>query len=44
MVTQHDQTLFDTVNIWNGSENGQNGGGIENEGANFRWFLMSLKP
>ena len=42
---QHDQTLFDTTSIWNGTENGQSpNGGIEDEGANFRWFLASLKP
>jgi len=33
---QHEPAFFDTVNIWNGSENGQNGGGIEDEGNNFR--------
>jgi len=42
---QRDQALFDTSSIWNGTENGQSpNGGIEDEGANFRWFLMSLKP
>jgi len=41
---QHDPSFFDTVNIWNGSENGQNGGGIEGEGDNFRWLMMSFKP
>ena len=41
---QHEPVFFDTVNIWNGSENGQNGGGIEDEGDNFRWLMMSFKP
>src|SRR6266446_5290097 len=41
---QHDPSFFDTVNVWNGSENGQNGGGIEGEGNDFRWLMMSFKP
>jgi hypothetical protein len=41
---EHDPAFFDTVNIWNGSENGQNGGGIEDEGDNFRWLMMSFRP
>jgi prepilin-type N-terminal cleavage/methylation domain-containing protein len=41
---QHDPSFFDTVNVWNGSENGQNGGGIEDEGDNFRWLMMSFRP
>jgi len=41
---QHDPSFFDTVNVWNGSENGQTGGGIEDEGNNFRWLMMSFKP
>jgi prepilin-type N-terminal cleavage/methylation domain-containing protein len=41
---QSDKTFFDTVNVWNGSENGQTGGGIEDEGNNFRWLMMSFKP
>ena len=41
---QRDPAFFDTVNVWNGSENGQAGGGIEDEGDNFRWLMMSLKP
>jgi len=41
---QHEPAFFDTVNIWNGSENGQNGGGIEDEGNNFRWLMMNFKP
>lgn len=41
---QKDPAFFDTVNVWNGSENGQNGGGIEDEGDNFRWLMMSFRP
>jgi len=41
---QHDQAFFDTATVWTGSENGQNGGGIEGEGDNFRWLMMSFKP
>ena len=41
---QKDPAFFDTVNIWNGSENGQSGGGIEDEGDNFRWLMMNFKP
>jgi hypothetical protein len=41
---QHEPAFFDTVNIWNGSENGQTGGGIEGEGDNFRWLMMSFNP
>jgi len=41
---QHEPAFFDTVNIWNGSENGQTGGGIEDEGDNFRWLMMSFNP
>jgi prepilin-type N-terminal cleavage/methylation domain-containing protein len=41
---EHEPAFFDTVNIWNGSENGQTGGGIEDEGDNFRWLMMSFKP
>jgi hypothetical protein len=37
---EHDPSYFDTVNVWNGSENGQTGGGIEDEGDNFRWLMM----
>ncbi len=41
---QTDKAFFDTVNVWNGSENGQTGGGIEDEGNNFRWLMMSFRP
>ncbi|HEX5219387.1 MAG TPA: prepilin-type N-terminal cleavage/methylation domain-containing protein [Verrucomicrobiae bacterium] len=42
---QTDKAFFDTVNIWNGTENLQTtGGGIEDEGNNFRWLMMNFKP
>src|SRR3954447_3266441 len=41
---EHDRTFFDTATVWTGSENGQTGGGIEDEGDNFRWLMMSFKP
>ena len=41
---QSDKTFFDTATVWPGSENGQTGGGIEDEGDNFRWLMMSFKP
>jgi prepilin-type N-terminal cleavage/methylation domain-containing protein len=42
---QHDPSFFDTAAIWTGTENGQTpNGGIEGEGANFRWLLQAFKP
>jgi hypothetical protein len=42
---QTDPAFFDSVNIWNGTMNGQtSGGGIEDKGDNFRWLIMSFKP
>jgi hypothetical protein len=41
---QNNPNLFDPVNVWYGTENGQAGGGIEDEGPEYRWFMMSLKP
>lgn len=41
---QNNPNLFDPVNVWYGTENGQSGGGIEDEGPEYRWFMMSLKP
>jgi prepilin-type N-terminal cleavage/methylation domain-containing protein len=41
---EKDPAFFDTANVWNGSENGQTGGGIEDEGDNFRWLMMSFRP
>lgn len=41
---QRDPQFFDTVYVWNGSENGQTGGGIEDEGNNFRWLMMNFEP
>jgi prepilin-type N-terminal cleavage/methylation domain-containing protein len=41
---QSDKSFFDTVNVWSGSENGQTGGGIEDEGDKFRWLMMNFRP
>jgi hypothetical protein len=41
---QKDPAFFDRTYVWTGSENGQNGGGIEDEGDNFRWLMMSFRP
>ena len=43
--TQTDKTLFDSVNLWNSTMNGQSGGGgIEDKGDNFRWLIMNMQP
>lgn len=41
---EHDPAYFSTANVWTGTENGQTSGGIESEGDNFRWLIMSLRP
>jgi prepilin-type N-terminal cleavage/methylation domain-containing protein len=42
---EHDPSYFDTVNVWYGTENGQTpNGGIEGEGAEFRWLMSALQP
>jgi len=41
---QRDPAFFDTATIWTGTEEGQTGGGIEDEGDNFRWLMMNFKP
>jgi prepilin-type N-terminal cleavage/methylation domain-containing protein len=41
---QKDPSFFDTTYIWFGTENGQNGGGIEGEVDQFRWLMMSFRP
>lgn len=42
---QKDPAFFDTANVWYGTENGQTpNGGIEDEGAEFRWLMMSFRP
>ena len=42
---EHDPAFFSVARVWTGTENGQSGGGgIESEGDNFRWLIMSLKP
>ncbi len=42
---EHDAAYFDTANVWYDTKNGQTGGGgIESNGNEFRWLMMSLKP
>jgi prepilin-type N-terminal cleavage/methylation domain-containing protein len=41
---ERDPAFFDTATVWTGSENGQSGGGIEDEGDNFRWLMMNFRP
>jgi prepilin-type N-terminal cleavage/methylation domain-containing protein len=42
---QHEPAFFDTVSVWNGTENGQTpNGGIEGEGTNFRWLMSAFNP
>lgn len=42
---EHEPAYFDTVNVWYGTENGQSpNGGIEDEGAEFRWLMSAFKP
>ena len=41
---EHEAAYFSTANVWTGTENGQTTGGIESEGDNVRWLIMSLKP
>ena len=42
---EHDPSFFDVINVWYGTENGQTpNGGIEGEGAEFRWLLSAFKP
>ena len=42
---QNDPAFFDQKNIWNGTMNGQTGGGgIEDKGDNFRWLIMNFRP
>jgi prepilin-type N-terminal cleavage/methylation domain-containing protein len=45
VTLQKDPAFFDTANVWYGTENGQTpNGGIEDEGAEFRWLMMSFRP
>jgi prepilin-type N-terminal cleavage/methylation domain-containing protein len=41
---QRDPAFFSTTTVWTGTENGQDSGGIEGEGDNFRWLMMNFKP
>jgi len=42
---QHEPKFFDTANVWYGTENGQTpNGGIEDEGAEFRWLMSAFNP
>ena len=42
---QKSAAYFDTVNVWYGTENGQTpNGGIEGEGAEFRWLMSAFQP
>ncbi len=43
--SEGDKALFDPVNLWNSTMNGQTGGGgIEDKGDNFRWLIMNMQP
>ena len=42
---QTEPQFFDKVNIWNGTMNGQTGGGgIEDRPDEFRWLILNFKP
>lgn len=42
---QTDPALFDQSTIWTSTMNGQaGGGGIEDQGNNFRWLIWNFKP
>ena len=42
---QTDRAFFDQATLWNGTMNGQTGGGgIEDRGDNFRWLIMNFRP
>jgi prepilin-type N-terminal cleavage/methylation domain-containing protein len=41
---QHDASFF-SAQIWDDTQNGQNGGGgIEDKGPNFRWLIQAFNP
>jgi prepilin-type N-terminal cleavage/methylation domain-containing protein len=41
---EHDPAYF-SLQIWNSTMNGQTGGGgIEDQGANFRWLIWAMRP
>ncbi len=42
---QTEPAFFNQSTLWNGTMNGQTGGGgIEDRGDNFRWLIMNFKP
>jgi prepilin-type N-terminal cleavage/methylation domain-containing protein len=42
---QNEPAFFSQTTLWNGTMNGQTGGGgIEDKGDNFRWLIMNFKP
>src|SRR6266496_1302292 len=45
VTLQTDRAFFDQATLWNGTMNGQTGGGgIEDRGDNFRWLIMNFRP
>jgi len=41
---EHDASFF-SMQIWSDTQNGQNGGGgIEDQGSNFRWLIQAFNP
>ena len=44
-VNLQNNPSFFSLQIWNDTQNGQNGGGgIEDRGANFRWLIQAFNP
>jgi prepilin-type N-terminal cleavage/methylation domain-containing protein len=45
VTLQKDPAFFDQRTIWTSTMNGQvGGGGIEDQGNNFRWLIMNFRP
>ena len=45
VALQKDPAFFDQKTIWTSTMNGQiGGGGIEDQGNNFRWLIMNFRP
>jgi prepilin-type N-terminal cleavage/methylation domain-containing protein len=45
VTLQKDPAFFDQRTIWTSTMNGQTGGGgIEDQGNNFRWLIMNFRP
>ena len=45
VTLQKDPAFFDQKTIWTSTMNGQaGGGGIEDQGNNFRWLIMNFRP